>query len=109
MVVVPLDSSAHSSVVSVVDGFSSIANYMRLLAKLVEEHVEALSLVFGQSNQAVVERQGTVLDLLKHSLENNNIMECGLDFKKIHSIQESVCVWDEVKAIWVVNSSSWCI
>jgi hypothetical protein len=56
MVVVPLDSSAHSSIIPVVDGFSSIASHMRLLAKFVEEDIEALSLIFGQSNQAMVQR-----------------------------------------------------
>jgi hypothetical protein len=56
MVVVPLHSPPHSSVVPVVDGFSSISRYMRLLAKLIEEDVEALAFILGQSNQSMVER-----------------------------------------------------
>jgi hypothetical protein len=57
MVVVPLHSPPHSSVVPVVNGFSSISSYMRLLAKFIEKDVKTLALVLGQSNQSMVEWQ----------------------------------------------------
>jgi hypothetical protein len=54
MVVIPLHGFAHSSIVSVIDGFSSFPRHIRLLSELVEEHVKALSLIFGQRYQTVI-------------------------------------------------------
>lgn len=99
MLIIPLNRLADSTVIPVVDSLASIPRHIRLLPELVEEDIEPLSLILGQSNQAVVERQRAVLDLFQDGLQNDDIPESSLNFKQIHSSEESIRVRNQILSI----------
>ena len=81
MVGVPFDGAANSAIISVVDGLLVFANNVGLQSEVVEKDVEALAVVLGQADKAMVEGQRAVLDFLQDGLQDNNIEESGFEFK----------------------------
>ncbi len=98
---IPGDRLAHGAVVAVVDGLALLAGDVGLEAELVEEDVEALVLALGQADEAVVERQRAVAQLLKNNLQHDDVVEGGALLEEVHGGQEGVGVGHEVVALGV--------
>lgn len=94
MFAIPFDRLSYSSVVSVIDGLASSSSDVRLESKIVEENVESLLLALGQSNEAIVEWQRPILELLKNGLKDDDIIKCRSLLEEIRGIEEGVCIWD---------------
>jgi RNase P/RNase MRP subunit p29 len=99
MVGVPFDGAANSAIISVVDSLLILADDVGLESEIVEEDKEALAVVLGQADKAMVERKRAVLDFLQDGLENNNIEESSFQLEEIHSREKSIGIGNYVVTI----------
>ena len=96
---VPGDGLAHCAVIPVVDRLGVLAGDVGLEAELVEEDVEALVLALGQADEAVVERERAVAELLEDDLQDDDIVKGRALLEQVHGTQEGIGVGHQVVAL----------
>ena len=99
MLLVPFSSLPNRSIVAIIDQFITQARNVSIFQILVVKHDKPFCFLSNKCSQTMIYGDGTVFDLFKHRLRDDDVVESQIALKKINRVQNDISVDDQVMSI----------